>query len=559
VRKRITWILWLLPAAFLLVFYFQPLAAIFARVGNQTLAEGIGSFNLSRIADTLGFTLYQAFLSTILTLILGLPAAYIFARFNFHGKKLLRTLSTIPFILPTVVVAASLNTLLGPRGWANILLMNVFGLENPPIAFVNSLGAILTAHVFYNVSVIIRLVGTAWSQLDTRLNQAARVLGASSRKAFFEVTLPLLMPVILSATLLVFLFDFTSFGVVMLLGGPQNVTLEVEIYTQAMYLLNLPMAGVLSLIQLLMTLGITIFYTRAGKREIRMTPRVNEEGVRKAKNWKEKLFIGMVSISLVIMLVLPLISLGMRSITRMDANRGQRGEVQTGITLDYYRQLFVNERESIFYVPPIVAIRNSLYYGLITVIISVSLGTLAAFALNRPGKFNRWMDAVFMLPMGTSAVTLGLGFILVFNKPPIDIRTFPILLPIAHSLVAIPFVVRTLKPVIASIPVNLKQAASVLGASPLKVVREVDLPIIAKALSVSALFSFTISLGEFGATSFLARPEMPTIPVAIFRYLSQPGAANYGQAMAMATILMLVCTLSVLLMEWVDSNIFLRK
>ncbi|MEN6523818.1 MAG: iron ABC transporter permease, partial [Anaerolineaceae bacterium] len=398
-----------------------------------------------------------------------------------------------------------------------------------------------------------------WSQMDTRLNQAARVLGASSRKAFFEVTLPLLMPVILSATLLVFLFDFTSFGVVMLLGGPQNVTLEVEIYTQAMYLLNLPMAGVLSLIQLLMTLGITIFYTRAGKREIRMTPRVNEEGVRKAKNWKEKLFIGMVSISLVIMLVLPLISLGMRSITRMDANRGQRGEVQTGITLDYYRQLFVNERESIFYVPPIVAIRNSLYYGLITVIISVSLGTLAAFALNRPGKFNRWMDAVFMLPMGTSAVTLGLGFILVFNKPPIDIRTFPILLPIAHSLVAIPFVVRTLKPVIASIPVNLKQAASVLGASPLKVVREVDLPIIAKALSVSALFSFTISLGEFGATSFLARPEMPTIPVAIFRYLSQPGAANYGQAMAMATILMLVCTLSVLLMEWVDSNIFLRK
>jgi len=559
VRKNITWVLWLLPVAFLVVFYLQPLAAIFMRVGNQIVAEGIGSFSFSRIVETLIFTLYQASLSTILTLILGLPAAYIFARFNFPGKKLLRTLSTIPFILPTVVVAASLNTLLGPRGWANIFLMNVFGLENPPIVFVNSLGAILTAHVFYNVSVIIRLVGTAWSQMDARLSQAARVLGASSRKAFFEVTLPLLSPVILSATLLVFLFDFTSFGVVLLLGGPQNVTLEVEIYTQAMYLLNLPMAGVLSLVQLLMTLGITVLYTQAGRREIPLAPRVNEEGMHKAKNWKEKLIIGIVSISLVIMLVLPLISLGMRSITRMEANRGQREDVRTGITFEYYQQLFVNQRQSIFYVPPITAIRNSLYYGIITVIISITLGSLAAFALNKPGRFNQWMDAVFMLPMGTSAVTLGLGFILVFNKPPIDLRTFPILLPIAHSLVAIPFVVRTIKPVIATIPANLKQAASVLGASPLKVVREVDIPIIAKALSVSAIFSFTISMGEFGATSFLARPEMPTIPVAIFRYLSQPGASNYGQAMAMATILMIVCALSVLMMEWLDSNAFLRK
>ncbi len=259
------------------------------------------------------------------------------------------------------------------------------------------------------------------------------------------------------------------------------------------------------------------------------------------------------------MLVVPLVSLGARSITRLDANRGERGEVQSGLTLDYYRLLFINQRQSLFYVPPAAAIRNSIFYGLITVLISTLLGTLAAFALNKPGRINRWMDPVLMLPMGTSAVTLGLGFIMVFNKPPIDIRTFPILLPIAHSLVAIPFVVRSLKPVIASIPLNLKHAASVLGATPFRVLREVDFPIISKALTVSAIFSFTISLGEFGATSFLARPEMPTIPIAIFRYLSQPGASNYGQAMAMATILMLVCAISVILMEWLDGSTFLRS
>ncbi len=552
-------LLWLLPAAFLLVFYFQPLVAIFGRVLSQSVAEGLAGFNLSRITNTLGFTFYQAILSTALTLLLGIPVAYVFARFDFHGKKLLRTLTTIPFILPTVVVAASLNTLLGPKGWVNVILMDMFNLESAPLLFVNSLGAILAAHVFYNISVIIRLVGSAWAQLDTKLTQAARVLGASSRKAFFEVTLPLLAPVILSATLLVFMFDFTSFGVVLLLGGPQNATLEVEIYTQAMNFLNLPMAGVLSVIQLVITFFIMLIYTRLGKKAVVLSPRVQQEGMRKATRKGEKLFVGVVILGLIILQVLPLISLGTRSITRLDAARGERGEVQTGLTLDYYRQLYVNQRQSIFYVPPGVAIRNSIYYGMLTVLFATTLGTLAAFALNRPGRINRWMDPIMMLPMGTSAVTLGLGFILVFNKPPIDIRSFPILLPIAHSLVAMPFVVRTLKPVIASIPMNIKQAAAVLGASPLRVWREVDVPLIAKALTVSALFSFTISLGEFGATSFLTRPDMPTIPVAIFRYLSQPGATNYGQAMAMASILMAVCALSVMLMEWLDSGTFLRS
>ncbi len=154
-----------------------------------------------------------------------------------------------------------------------------------------------------------------------------------------------------------------------------------------------------------------------------------------------------------------------------------------------------------------------------------------------------------MLPLGASAVTLGLGFIVTFNRPPLDVRSFPWLIPIAHSLVALPFVVRTLQPALSSIPVSLRQAASVLGASPFQVWREVDLPIVARAATVSAIFSFTISLGEFGATSFLARPEYPTLPVAIFRFLSQPGALNYGQALAMATLLMLLCALSIFLLE----------
>jgi thiamine transport system permease protein len=219
------------------------------------------------------------------------------------------------------------------------------------------------------------------------------------------------------------------------------------------------------------------------------------------------------------------------------------------ITLDYYRELFINRRQSFFYVPPIQAVKNSLQYALLTVVISLLMGFLVVYGLRLQRRLNRLLDAVIMLPLGTSAVTLGLGYLLVFNRPPLDVRTFPWLIPIAHSLVALPFVVRALQPALSSIPQSLRQAAAVLGASSLRVWYEVDLPILTRAALVSAIFAFTISLGEFGATSFLARPEYPTLPVAIYRYLSQPGELNYGQALAMSTILMFVCSLSIFLID----------
>ncbi len=542
---------WAAPLLFLAIFFFQPLVAILRLAVEAALSsEAISADLWLRIWRPLRFTFWQAGLSTVLTLVVGLPAAYLFARFRFPGKGLLRVLTTLPFILPTVVVAVGFNALIGPRGWVNVMLMQALGLSEPPLQLMNSLAAILLAHVFYNTTIIIRVVSNAWAQLDPRMEQAARVLGASPLRAWREVTLPLLRPAILAATLLVFLFDFTSFGVILLLGGPKFATLEVEIYIQTLQMLNLPLAGLLSAIQMACTLVLTVAYSRLGRGQaVPLSPRLRGEGERAPKSWRERLLLGLVLIMVFVLLVSPLAALGLRSVTKLEANRGERGEVSTGFTLDYYRELFINRRQSIFYVPPVAAVRNSLQYAAATVAISVLLGILAASALNRPARLNRWLDPLLMLPLGTSAVTLGLGYVVVFNHPPLDVRSFPFLIPIAHSLVALPFVVRTLQPALASIPDRLRQAAAVLGASPWQVWREVDLPIVARAVLVSAIFAFTISLGEFGATTFLARPEYPTMPVAIYRFISQPGALNYGQALAMATLLMLVCALSILLLE----------
>lgn len=553
--KRSIWqalLLWSLPLAFLLIFFYQPLVAIFRLVFSTQFSQGWKLLRWSQITKPLGFTLYQATLSTILTLILGLPAAYLFARFQFAGRKFLRVLITIPFILPTVVVAAAFNTLLGSRGWLNLGLMSLFNLSSPPINMLNSLSAILLAHVFYNISIVIRMVGSSLSRLNQNLPLVAQNLGASPWRAFKEVTLPLLMPSILSATLMVFLFDFSSFGVVLMLGGPQFSTLEVEIYNQAMNRFNLPVAGLLSIVQLVFTLLVSVLINRSNQPRYGKAAMASESsGLRIARKGWEKAFVIIMVTVLLLLMVTPTVSLVTRSFFTFEAARGERGELNTGFTLRYYRELFENREKSLFYVPPILAIRNSIVYAGITMLLATTLGLISVYAIERLSSLSRFLEPLFMLPLGASAVTLGLGFLIVFGSSVLTQGRFQALIPIAHSLVALPLVIRTLLPALRGIPANLRLAATSMGASPLRVFREVDLPILFRAIVVSLLFAFTISLGEFGASSFLSNTAMPTIPVAIFRYLSQPGALNYGQALAMSSLLMVVCVMGSFVIEQV--------
>ena len=479
------------------------------------------------------------------TLLVGLPAAYLFARYDFRGKSLLRAITAVPFMLPTVVVAAGFNALLGSRGWLNLTLMSFLNLETPPIQILYTLKAILLAHVFYNTTIVIRVVGNALSQLDPRLNHAARLLGANSRQIFWRVTFPLLRPAILSAALLVFLFDFTSFGVILLLGGATFSTLEVEIYVQTLHMLNLPVAALLSVIQLLCTLAFSIFYskmlTHTNLQKSAKTP------TRRAKTKLESLFLFSLVIFLIGLFVLPMLALPLRSLTQLDV--GQEGARELNLSAAYYRELFVNASGSRFYVPPIEAAKNSLQYAVITVTLSLLLGFPVAASLAKPTRLDRLLDPILMLPLGSSAVTLGLGFIISFSKPPLKWIASPWLVPLAHTMIALPFVIRALQPALANIPQKYREAAAMLGASPLRTWFEIDFPIITRAILSAATFAFTVSLGEFGATSLLARPEYPTIPTAIYRFLSQPGGMNYGQAMAMATVLMLLTTGGILVIE----------
>jgi thiamine transport system permease protein len=547
---------WFLPLAFLALFYFYPLGSIIKLSFSMNEAGPfdplLDAIRSHSIRDVVGFTIWQAALSTILTLVFGLPGAYLLGRFNFPGKSFLRAITGVPFVMPTIVVAAGFNALLGPNGWLNGLLMAITSATEPPIQFVNSFTAILVAHVFYNTTIVLRMVGDFWANLDPKLNQAARVLGAGRWVVLKEITLPLLVPVITAAALLVFIFDFTSFGVVLILGGPKFATLEVEIYYQTISLFNLPLASILSLFQLCFTLVLTLIYTHLSSGLSRPLVLRSRQNIQKRlTSWKSRAYAAVTIGLLLILLTSPLLALASRSVVSLETRRDPAGEVTRGFSLDFYRALNQNRQESLFFVAPIKAIGISLSYAAVTVVLALMVGTPAAWALSskRESRLNRILDPVLMLPLGTSAVTLGLGFIVALAHPPLDLRASPLLIPIAHTLVAFPFVVRSLTPALRSIQPGLRQAAAVLGASPRQVIRHIDLPIVGKALLVAATFAFTISIGEFGATSLISRPEYPTIPIVIYRFLSRPGGLNYGQALALSTILMGVAISGMLAIE----------
>ncbi len=365
------------------------------------------------------------------------------------------------------------------------------------------------------------------------------MLGASRLQAFRAVTLPALRPAIASAAAITFLFSFTSFGVVRILGGSSRSTLEVEIYRQTADLLDLPVASVLALLQLGAVGAMLVVQDRLERRRARSAVAMRPGARRSAGGRRERAWLIGNLLAMAVLLGAPLVTLVERSFRATDGSHG----------LAAWRALDEARSSSGLFVAPADAIASSLRFAIVATIVAVTLGALAAASLARAeGRLARLLDAVLLLPLGTSAVTVGFGFLIALDAP-VDLRASPALVPLAQAVVALPFVVRTMTPVLRSIDPRLHEAAAVLGASPLRAWRAVDLPLVRRAILGSAGFAFAISLGEFGATSVIARADTPTVPVTIARLLGRPGPLNTGQAFALSTVLMALTAGAVLAVD----------
>jgi thiamine transport system permease protein len=502
------------PALFITVLYAWPVATLLATTLQHRAAEG------PLFGDTVGivwFTAWQAAISTVLTLVVGIVPAYVLARYSFRGRRAFMAVATVPFVLPTVVIGAAFLALL-------------------PASLHGTPTAMIAAHVFFNIAVVVRLVGSMIAVIPHDLIGAARTLGASPFRAARLVMLPILRPALWSAAAVIFLFSFTSFGVAKLLGGPAHPTLEVEVARRATQLGDVGGAAALSVIQLCL---LAVVIVAASRQQRRTSLELNGAAApRVARTTRERAFVGTVAAATCLLVGAPIVALVTRSF-----------DVGNGWSITAWSQLGADEaRPGLgLGIDPIASIAVSLRFAVVAALVATVIGFLAASAINSSPRLGKSLDVGLMLPLGTSAVTIGLGMLITFDTAPFDWRAKWWLVPLGHALVAVPFVVRALLSVLRSIPGDLRAAAATLGASPVQAWWQVDARALRRPLIAGAGFSAAISLGEFGATTILSRSGSETLPIAIGRLLGRAGALPQAQAFAMATILLVLSTVIVMI------------
>lgn len=364
------------------------------------------------------------------------------------------------------------------------------------------------------------------------------------------MTLPALAPAVYSAAAVVFLFCSTSFGVVLILGGARYRTLETEIYLRTVNLLDLTGAAALSLVQVAALLGVLLLGARARRRRetaLRLHARMQPRRRPRGREW------WVVTAAFVVLglLLVPIVALVVRSVS------GAHGWSLTG-----YQALAGHDANDALAVSGWEAAANSLRTATDATMLAMIVGLLASVVLvalrRAPGSLARGageaMDAVLLLPLGVSAVSVGFGYLISLDALPGDPRSSPLLVPFAQALVVIPLIVRMVLPVLRSVDQRFRQAASTLGASPMRVWREIDMPLAARSVVAAAAFGYVIALGEFGATSFLARPDAPTLPVVVATLIARPGQYNTQMAYAACALLMMLTVLVVAIMDRVQSG-----
>lgn len=533
------------PTAVLAVFFLLPVWGMVerglwpdGRFDPGAMVEVIGRERTLRVV---WFTLWTSTVSTVVAVVLGLPAAYVLHRLDLPLRSAVRAALLVPFVLPTVVVGIAIRELVAESGPLGFL-----GIDGSPVA-------ILVGLVFFNVAVVIRTVGTAWESLDRRPAEAAAGLGASPFHVLRTVTFPALRPAIVSAAAVVFLFCATGFGVVLLLGGTRYSSVETEIYlltTGAITgTVEYQAAAALSLVQLAAVVALLAVAAR-----LRAVPDPTVRRARPAPARPRRQDVpALVATGLVLLAVAaPVVTLVVGSLRQDGA-----------WTLAHYRALQGSGEDAgasgmdggLLRVSVAEALTNSLRIAVDATWMALLLGLLVAVVVTRrtrgrtEARVRSAFDGLFMLPLGVSAVTLGFGFLITLDDPPLDLRSSPVLVPVAQALVALPLVVRVLVPVLQGIDDRQRQAAASLGAGPLRAALTVDVPVLWRPLLAAAGFAFAVSLGEFGATSFIVRAQVPTLPVVIYRLIGSPGALNYGTAMAASVVLAAATALVILVVE----------
>jgi thiamine transport system permease protein len=514
----------LLPLAAILLLLLAPLARLAVQGWTGAGSAGVGGVAgmggepLPSLAmlwqdDYLRWRVLWSVLQATLTcgaaLLMGVPMAWVLARFDFAGRELILRLLMLPFVVPTLVAALGVLALLGPRG----LLSGWLGLDLQGTPWL-----LIYGNLFFNLCLVVRAGTEALGQVNARQLAAARSLGATPWRAFWRVEWPAIAPWLASSLCLVFLYCFSGFGLALVLGGQRYATVEVEIYTLVAHELKLAEASLLALTTLLVTGGVALVYARLEKR-LAAPARSEPVTRRRPRGPLQWLALASSLIALFLLCLAPLAAIVGRALWAGPAAWSVLAEPET-----------------------LQALWNTLRFSSLALVLATLLGL--AHALTAQASV-AWRAAAY-LPFVVSPVTVAFGLLLLYPQWTASL----FLLLAAYALLAYPFVARSLAAGLDRLPDHLLQAARTLGAGPWRTLWRVTLPLLQPALRRGMAFAAATALGEFAVTLFLSRPEWATLTTLIYERLGRPGVANMDAALVLACGLMALALLAFLLIEW---------
>jgi thiamine transport system permease protein len=544
-RGKLQGELLLLPVlVFFTLFFLMPVMLFFTQAftenGSLSLQWFTDIFTKSYYLRILSFTLLQALLSTVLSLILGIPGGWILSHYDFPGKKIITALTTIPFILPSILVVLGFILFWGRSGVVNQFLMALFALDEPPLTILYSFNAILLAHVFYNFPIALRMISSWWTRFPVSQVKAARTLGAGNWKIFRTIIFPQMVPALMSAGTLIFLYCFMSFAVILVLGGgPKYSTMEVEVYRLVKYSLDFNHGAALGIVETVVTLGLTFLYLRIEKKTSHSdSTKIQRKSIGSAKNGRKLLFLFYLAVIIIIILG-PILTVAVQSFLEQRSRA-----VPASFSLKWYGQVFgADSRFSDLG----AAFANSMGIAFFVILFTLSLGLYISWTITRkPLLYPSLTESLIMMPMAVSSVILGMGYLMVLRLQVFSWMPLRLTIILAHTLIALPFAIRSLTPVFRRIRPSLLASSRILGAGTWKTLRAIELPLIRPGIITAGAFALAISLGEINATMILSDAGIITIPVAIYQLI---GNYKFFAACALGTVLIVTCLIAFLLID----------
>jgi thiamine transport system permease protein len=540
-RYAAVWILALLPILATAFSFVLPYGASFFKAfsagGEITVWENTAMNNSSYLLSITLFTLKQAFFSVLVSLALGLPGAWFIGNSQSRFTPILRTLTAIPFAMPSILVVLGFVLFFGNSGWVNQIFAGLTGAGEGPLRILYKPQAIILAHGFFNFPLVIRLVGDGLGRARRAYASAAASLGASPVQIGITVILPLAVPSLMSAVLLVFLYCFTSFAVVLVLGGgPASTTLAVEIYRHSRIFLNYHNAGALALVEARIAVSLFLTYVFFGKKSRMIKTDVQERIETRKKTTASRIIMIVYGLVIAFFILGPLLSIPLESLLF----RPSRSAAQV-LSLRWWLSLGGTCLPALF---------RSLILAFCSASMACLLAVLAAGSvklLEEQGRGNSaWANLIRFFaaaPIISSGIVLGLGWLILYGR---NFSRTPAALVILHGVSALPFAFNFVSEGFRSLPARILNAASVFGAGPLRGLLTTALPLSLPRIRSAWGFAAALSLGELNAVMMLGMEGWETLPLYIYRAV---GAYRYGTACAAGTLLILGCAACFLLSE----------